>query len=62
MAEQVQETVGMATGDESGHGTASTKDKEETGENVQEGDTPAAPSNRGPAKGRISANHGFFLL
>jgi hypothetical protein len=30
--------VGTATGDGSGHGTASTKDKEETGENVQEGE------------------------
>jgi hypothetical protein len=34
MAEQVEETVGMAAGDGSGHGMASTKDKEETGEDV----------------------------
>jgi hypothetical protein len=47
----VEEEV-EATGTGSGYGTASTKGKEESGETVQEEDTPAAPSNRGPARGR----------
>jgi hypothetical protein len=44
---------GKATeGTGSGHGAAGTKGREESGVTVREGDTTAAPSNRGPARGR----------
>jgi hypothetical protein len=46
--EQVED---KATDTGSRHGTATTKGKEESGKTVQEGDTPTAPPNRGPARG-----------